>query len=706
MTTNTVKITPIEDVALEGILPEVQRIIGSDDPTHIDTIVPMLVGLSFSVYGLQRDALKNHFKGRFSGPHLDKAMSDYRKKQSRARLDAKRKASALPVIVIGTEHLRDHDQQALDSLAAWNTPPQIYIQSGRIVTIIMDEKKTPSIGEVGVARMRWFMSKAADYVNIYHSSEGDVETRAYPPVDVVKGILEGHSPHELPFPPLKGITELPIIRDDGTICQTSGYDVATGYVYIPGDLIIPEIPLTPTNDEIEKAKQLINEWLKNFPFADDASKAAIIACLITVVVRDIIAGQVPLCLMDAPKQGTGKTILAQAIGIVATGKETTPNPPTQDEEEMRKRILTWLQQSPSVVLIDNITHVLESSALNTVLTSPTFGDRLLSTNTNITVENRAVWFASGNNLRVGDDTTRRCFKCRLDAKMERPHTRKIEGGVNRFFNWTKDNRAGLIAACLTFYRLWIAQGKPSPDITPIGSFEEWSTTIGGILQAVNISDFLANLDDDGSSTIDDVSSEWGAFFEGIYQTMGSDPFTLQKIAKEMLNDADDSLNTLLPASLSKSYGSYRRSDGVDRDFPNHIGYAFRAKRDQIANGFILKHAGKDRTGKVLWQIEKVEETPSAAAQGISTEDQEMDQLFGKVEAFLLIAKEPIPFSNGDSIPPLKLLSDIEIAMKVVEDKEKNKRLLLSLLDYASMDHADKNTTPTTPEHKYKYEEII
>lgn len=606
------KLANLDQVKQARIDKLVQNAIATDSVQAVFELVTLFAKLNTGEYAECKSKLKQHFKNRLPITSLDKEVKKQINRNRAKRSQLPENDKIRPAIEVGG-HLRDIRRDALLALVAFNRKdPCIFVQSGRLVTIHSDEKKVPCIVELSETRLRALMSESADYFTAKHIDDDIIKTPVFPPIDVVKSILHGMDGKDYPFPALTGITELPIIRDDGTICQQPGYDTTTGYVYIPGTLLVPDVPTQPTKQDVEQALNKLNEWFMDFPFVDNASRAAILAMAITVVIRHVIRGQVPLCLMDAPKQGTGKSIVAMAIGILATGKATPPQPPTQDEEEMRKRLLTWLQQTPSVILIDNVNFVLESSALNTALTSPTFGDRLLSTNTNITVENRAVWFATGNNIRTGDDTARRCIKCRMDAKVERPHKRDINafhipGGVNGFFQWTINNRPELIAACLTLFRYWHVQGRIKPDVAPIGSFEDWSIILGGILQAAGVPDFLANLDENGSSAMDDISAEWSAFFEGIHEALGEKPFTLQALAKEMLTDGDEALNNLLPGSLSKSYGAFRKSDGIDRDFAKHMGYAFRTRRDQIYNGYTLMQAGMDRKKNALWQVVKENE---------------------------------------------------------------------------------------------------
>lgn len=592
----------------------VKQAIESDEPARVfDELVPLLALLPLGKYAAHKATLKDHFKRRLSITDLDKAVKEARKARNRARINqssAPAQGKARPVVETGGQ-LRDVVQLALSALDLANkNAPSLFVMSGQLVTVHFSEKQVPSLVPLSLSRLRNFMSQSADYVAVRATADDVLAIAVDPPLDVARVILEGMNPADYPFPALSGITELPILRQDGSIHAIPGYDTVSEQMYIPGDLHVPPVPETPSASDVQAALNLLYFWLADFPFADQASKATALADAITVVIRPAISGQVPLTLLDAPKQGSGKTILAQAIGILATGRIVPTNAPTSDEEEMRKKLLTWLQTSPAVVIIDNIIHPLESSSLNSALTSPFIEDRELGSNTLIRVPNRAVWFASGNNIRVGDDTSRRCIKCRLDAKMESPHKRdtkqfRIPGGVKGFFNWTLEHRAELVAAVLVLARNWYAKGKPAPDVTQLGSFEDWTETIGGILQAAGVPGFLANLtDENGESTIDEISAEWAAFVEAIHAVYQDTPFICSELAKEMIRDIEqaETLRETLPTSLTKSFDAYRKSQGQDRDFTSHLGRAFRTRRGQIFGSFCLEGAGPHRTKVEQWRI--------------------------------------------------------------------------------------------------------
>ena len=82
-------------------------------------------------------------------------------------------------------------------------------------------------------------------------------------------------------------------------------------------------------------------------------------------------------------------------------------------------------------------------------------------------------FATGNNLVIADDLTRRTLRCALDAKCERPELRKFEGSI---METTRANRASLVTAALTVLRAWHVAGEDS-NRPPLGSFETWSRRI-------------------------------------------------------------------------------------------------------------------------------------------------------------------------------------------------------------------------------------
>jgi hypothetical protein len=75
-----------------------------------------------------------------------------------------------------------------------------------------------------------------------------------------------------------GITEVPVVRTDGTVLTEPGYDSATRLYNSPAPaLLLPPVPKKPAAEEIEAAVALVMEIFCDFPFDNKASRANAIA---------------------------------------------------------------------------------------------------------------------------------------------------------------------------------------------------------------------------------------------------------------------------------------------------------------------------------------------------------------------------------------------------------------------------------------------
>src|SRR5439155_21573586 len=114
-----------------------------------------------------------------------------------------------------------------------------------------------------------------------------------PPIDIVRDVLAlGAWPS---LPPLEGLVEVPVLRPDGSVLTTPGYDPATRLVYKPiAGLTVPTIPEAPTPAEIDAALHLLfDDLLFDFPFADEASVANTVGLLLTPILRPTFSGPAP-----------------------------------------------------------------------------------------------------------------------------------------------------------------------------------------------------------------------------------------------------------------------------------------------------------------------------------------------------------------------------------------------------------------------------
>src|SRR5439155_17966389 len=194
-----------------------------------------------------------------------------------------------------------------------------------------------------------------------------------------------------PLPPLETIVEAPVLRLDGSVLDVAGYDTASRLLYCPAPgLALTPLPAIPTSAQVAAARTLLlDELLGDFPFVDDAIRANAVAFMITPVVRPMIAGPIPLALLDKPGAGTGASLLADVVSLIATGREGAMMSAPREDEEWRKQITSLLLEGAAFVLIDNVVGRLRSSALSRVLTCTTWKARLLGKYVSIDVDQSA-----------------------------------------------------------------------------------------------------------------------------------------------------------------------------------------------------------------------------------------------------------------------------------------------------------------------------
>lgn len=393
-------------------------------------------------------------------------------------------ASKRPEIVISNRQLRDMTYDAIEALITANDPPQLFARAGEIVRLAISETSGPRIEVVSDAIMLNRLTAVADFFSL--TRYGPVG--AMPPVGLAKNIIADGG---WPFPTLEYIVQVPVLRTDGSILDNPGYDEASKLYYSPGPgLVVSAVPGNPTPEDVKAALELVMEAVGDFPYDNVSSRANALALLLTPLVRPVIDGAVPLALLDAPQQGTGKSLFASIVALVGTGRDAAMMAAPDNDEEWRKRITATLYAGATIIIIDNIEGRLDSASLASAITATTWKDRVLGHSKVVELRQRATWMATGNNLRLGGDIQRRCYSIRLDAKMATPWRGRQFKHPN-LREWVTENRGKLIGALLTMVRAWYCAGCPQREERGLGSFEVWSRVVGGVLDNAQVDGFLA-----------------------------------------------------------------------------------------------------------------------------------------------------------------------------------------------------------------------
>jgi len=506
-------------------------------------------------------------------------------------------ASTLPEIVVTDRHLRDITADALAALYKANKPERIFRRSSALTRISLDEKARPFTETLSESALRGYLARSCNFVRIA-AKDGD-KAAVTPPLDVVRDI---DSLNDCQFPPLIGITEAPVIRPDGTVMNKPGYDSVTNLYYYPSPkLIVPPIPDKPTDGEVKAAIELALEPMWDFPFDGEASRANAIATMFTPILRPMIDGPVPLAIVDKPQAGTGASLLAEVISLVATGRAAAMMTAQKDDEGWRKAITSLLIKGQLVVTIDNVEYDLFTPSLAAILTATSYQDRVLGRSEMVILPNRTTWVATGNNIRLRGDLPRRCIWVRMDAKTARPWQRDLKGFKHpRLIEWVSTERGGILAAILTIVRAWVVANMPEAQGLPnLGGYESYCRILGGVLTYMGVSGFLANLDAMYNET-DTETPQWEGFFETWREVLDDRTVTAAELISHLNDNAE--LRAALPDTIADiQVRNYTRKLGNALSKRNCVHYP---NGLMISKGVVKHHA-------VTWGVKDTSKSPNS-----------------------------------------------------------------------------------------------
>ncbi|WP_219471262.1 hypothetical protein [Nonomuraea rhizosphaerae] len=355
------------------------------------------------------------------------------------------------------------------------------------------------------------------------------EEEVTPPREMLAAVLAGKTWPKLPV--LRGVIGAPVLRRDGTLLQTPGYDPATG-LYLAAKVALPPVPDQPTPDQVAAARTfLLERFLRDFPWSSPADWANYVALLATPILRHFTRSLTPFALIDATMPASGKSILTGGPGMLY-GQRVMPWP--YAEEELRKAITAVLAEQVGVVVWDNLAEgtVIDSPTLALLVTAGVWSDRQLGASRNITGVNDRLWMATGNNLQVGGDMASRTVRVHLDPDMPRPEQRdQTQFGIPHLDQWITipANQHTVLWHLLILVLDWTRAGAPRAKVLSMRQFTPWAQHLGGFLAHHGIDGFLANAAD--VRGIDEDETRWRAFLACWHTLHGSTAMTAAELRR-------------------------------------------------------------------------------------------------------------------------------------------------------------------------------
>lgn len=380
-----------------------------------------------------------------------------------------------PEIVIGCDEHRVIDE-AVDALSA---DPDLYHRGGQLVTIIHEDDKRGGIDRLAASARILALQPATirerltRFSRLMDCNRNRELVPAHPPDWLIKAIF-----HRGRWPgvrPLNGIVTTPMMRSDGSILTAPGYDRATG-LYLDSAGLLIDVPDCPTRDEAVEAGRDLLDVFRDFPFEQNYHRSALLAMILTVFARSAFSGPSPLFAIDANVRGSGKSLIADAFGVIITGNDLPRMCNPHDDDEARKRITSLAVRGDPVCLIDNIHGELGGAALDAALTGTRWQDRILGRSEVVDMPLEITWLATGNNILYAADTSRRVCHIRLNSREERPEERQGFTYPN-LRRHVRDSRAKLLRAALIILRGFHVAERPQLPLPGWGSFEGWSALV-------------------------------------------------------------------------------------------------------------------------------------------------------------------------------------------------------------------------------------
>lgn len=494
-------------------------------------------------------------------------------------------AEGRKVVDVNDDRLKVLDQ-LVEALKAGRDSEKVFNFGGRIARTVEDVDTGMTVAEiVDDESVLNLLSRSAKMISMNQRGVNS----AWPESKTIKA-LYGRSRD---FRPLRGIAPSPIVRADNTIASTDGYDEASQVLLDLKGLDI-EIPDDPSEEDVSAAVDfLLEEWLGDFPFASEADKANVLGLILTYPLRELVR-LVPLAVISAKSMGTGKSKLISLIVRLFTGADPELDSLPGSEEETRKQITTLLQKAAAYLIFDE-SPVISGKSINRLLTAMMWSDRLLGGNERAALPVRAVTVATGNNVEIIGDTSRRYYPIELYYDDENPESRsQSEFRHADIEAWTDEHRPELLTAVFTLIRAWQVAGRPK-RMTSFGSFEQWEAVVGGVIENAGVEGFLSNLAEHRASA-DFEESLWVAHCEWLAEVFPDGFFTSRQVVAAMVHEGKVRPMAELPPGIDE-----RPTEPL---YSAKLGKLYHSRQGGWSGGYrITKASTKAGGNQTKWCIE-------------------------------------------------------------------------------------------------------
>lgn len=463
---------------------------------------------------------------------------------------------------------------------------QIYERAG-VMVYVSDEGK---IVQAVATWMKVFVHRLCRFEQYNVKKQEMVVAEC--PQGVVQGLLANAAHKRMPR--LTAVRDVPTMDANGRLISMPGYDEPSGLLLRNDKFVTwPAVRVAPSQRDLKNALQTLWKPFEQFPYVSAADKSVALAAALTAAVR--------CCLRTAPgfgfsatAPGTGKTLLAQCIGVLYDGTAPAVSAPITHEEEWAKSLFSSALAGAGTLLFDNAEHAIESASLCAVTTAPAIKGRVLGESREAEAEHRLLVLATGNGLQLVGDLNRRFLTCRLDAQVE---ASKVAG---RQFDleplgYCLKNRLQMTTAALTLIQGYVAAGFPKV-CDGLASMDDWNKLVRSTIVWLSERGLAAGFVDPKAALLRDSANDPEAasllaVLEMAKMTFGPNAkFTVAELVKR--TSMTEGWSDLLK-DIAGDHG------GVDA---RRLGKWLLKREGRIINCMSLRRAGLNRTKTALWSV--------------------------------------------------------------------------------------------------------
>ncbi len=444
-----------------------------------------------------------------------------------------------------------------------------------------------SVHPLGLEGLRFYLDGLARWMKF------DGRAKDWRPCDCPESVAKGveASRGNWALPTLKGVATAPFMDPStGRTVEQDGYDRETGIVLYCNILDRwPGVPTKPTTSQVQAALDALWKPFENFPFVDEVAKGVWLAAILSAPIRAALP-TAPAFLFSAPTAGSGKTLLATCIGVLAGVKNPPAMTMTSDEGENRKRLFSTGRTGAPAVLLDNLTGTFESDSICAWLSCQKFTDRVLGQSEMMEIPTNTLMLLTGNNVLLKGDLCRRVLTCEIDPQSERPWSRAFTLNPE---GYCRAHRLEMVAAALTVLRAAFGQTTRMQGRT--ASFEVWSDTVRRAVVWVGEQGLLGVADPmksvEAAYEADPETGKLEALLGAWHAVYGDYRATVNEVIQRADRDREGDL-----------YAACEEIAGQGREInPRILGRWIERMRNRVVGGMRFEEAGKKSRRKV-WRV--------------------------------------------------------------------------------------------------------